>query len=233
MAFAAGNGEMLSDEGIFRRPMIELDLFPFRRDQVAPVAPRSQFFLMIVVFPVTVEAEPRSLLDFGRRVAGDAVDFAMNPDELVFKPVMVKFHPFPAFGGVAGFAILAEIPLMFVLLRMTPDAGFRRLAGFLKRQMALSAGGFLMLSFEPEFRFVVIEPDLFPFPWRVAIFADLPERPFMLVLLFMAGKAILRRLFEILRGVTLFAGNRPLLADQVASGQGKMHRVMIESGILP
>lgn len=145
---------------------------------------------MHIVFLVATETAGRLVLEPQRLMALFAVNEIVLPAQWKPALVMVEFHDFPGQLAMAGLALLAFLPLMLVVFLV---AGMAVGGSGLFVEMALMAafaGDPGMLAFQRIFGMpIMIEQQLFPFLFGMAIRALFPVQTLMDVVFLMTSMA--------------------------------------------
>src|SRR5689334_9516266 len=210
--------------------VVEAGLLPGLLD-VAAVAFRSELPFVLVVLLVAGDARALQLVAIQvARMAAVAFHLpVLAAQRILGLRVVVERDLRPRLGGVAGLAFLPEAALVLVVLLVAADARHRR---FLE-DVALVAGLAFhrgVLAEQREARLRVIEARLLPARLVVAVGARGAERPFVLVVLLVAGDAGALQLVAVeIARVAALALDLLVLAAQRVLGL----RVVVEGDLRP
>lgn len=201
--------------------VVEEDVVLPRRLAVAVETLRALRTFVGIVVLVAGEAIPLQLRIIDRLdMTRGAFGFAVRADQRVARILaVVEAHFRPTAAGVAGFAALAEMPVVIVILAMAGDAGHVELVG--ERVLAVAALATLLgvLAVEHEIRIaIVIEARIVPAPRAVAVAAFIAAAAIVRIVFCMTVVAFRRRVPERVIGVAVEACRFLVLADQRVPG---------------
>lgn len=153
-----------------------------------------------------------------------ASQFAMSTIENETRvPGVIETRVSPGCRVVAVFALFAATAIMNVIVGVAADTGRWRI---LKRliHMTVTAGRFQMAANQGVISRIVVEFDVLPFGWRMAIDTGFTHESLVRILLEVAGNTGIRRvaMFRV-RFMTVCARS-----VQVTTGQGEVRVIVIE-----
>ena len=198
--------------------MIEAPILP-RQGVVAGFATRSKLVFVLVVFFVTGHTGYARVLEGGRQVALLALGLGVLAEQRETGQAVIDLAGFPVTLVVTGFAFLAFLPLMFVVLLVAGDAGRWQLVLEQRTGVTGFALGFGMFAAQGVFSIpVVVERSCLPAFLDVTGFAFVAESSlmaFLVVVGAMAGDARLLEFFHVQdAGMAGFTLGRDVFATQ-------------------
>lgn len=173
--------------------------------------------LVIVVFYMTIVTDRGGVLEKRRLMTFGTANIPVFVQKLKIRFLMVEFlNVLPSLFRMAGLAGIPQLPLVLIVRPMTRGASTRDLVGLL--DMAFRAGNVQMLPDERIVRLRMIETDFLPIHGRMATGAFPSQFAFVVIVLFMALDAGLRRRFHVRSFMTFQAFHVLMFSDQIKPG---------------